>query len=126
MKAWLRLVLIGCVSIVLMAISPVNSVSATEMRTSISGAGATVAAGGTRFVIRIDAQTAQIIREWRIAHGLESTGINAQAAAVSISPQGRTQNSLEQQCGNDGGRLSTNWAASDDATVTNRQRAVCV
>jgi len=126
MKASLRSALIGCVSIVLMAVFPVSSVSANGMRASISGAGATAATGGTRFAIRIDPQAAQIIREWRIAHGLESAGINAQAAAVAISPQGRTQSMLEQQCHNDGGSVSTNLVASGDVAVANRQDAVCV
>ncbi|MHB1272887.1 MAG: hypothetical protein ACYCZD_09005 [Rhodanobacter sp.] len=124
MKASLRSVLIGCVSIVLMAVFPVSSVSANGMRTS--SAGATVATGGTRFAIRIDAQAAQIIREWRIAHGLETAGSNAQVAAVAMSPQGRTQSMLEQQCHNDGGSVSTYPVASGDVAVANRQDAVCV
>jgi len=127
MKASLRsIILTGCVSSILMAISLVGSVSANEMRASISSAGATAATGGTRFAIRIDAKAARIIRQWRIAHGLESAGINAQAAAVAISPQGRTQNLLEQQCRSDGGSVSTYLGASDDAAGTNRQKAVCV
>ena len=126
MKTSLRSILIGCISIVLMAVFPVRSVSANGMRTSISGAGATAATGGTRFAIHIDARAAQIIREWRIAHGLESAGINAQAAAVAMSPQGRTQSMLEQQCHNDGGSVSTYPVASGDAAAANRQEAVCV
>jgi len=126
MKASLRSVLIGCVSIVLMAVFPVRSVSANGMRTSISGAGATTATGGTRFAIRIDARAALIIREWRIAHGLETAGSNAQVAAVAMSPQGRTQSMLEQQCHNDGGSVSTYPVANGDAAAANRQEAVCV
>ena len=125
MKASLRSALIGCVSIVLMVVFPVSSVSANGMRTSISGAGAT-AVGGTRFTIRIDARAAQIIREWRIAHGLETAGSNARVAAVAISPQGSTQSMLEQQCHNDGGSVSTYPVASGDAAAANRRGAECV
>ncbi|TAM60709.1 MAG: hypothetical protein EPN49_08420 [Rhodanobacter sp.] len=127
MKASLRSVLIGCVSIILMAVFPVRSVSANGMlRTSISGAGATTTTGGTRFAIHIDARAALIIREWRIAHGLEKAGSNAQVAAVAMSPQGRTQSMLEQQCHNDGGSVSTYPVARGDAAAANRQEAVCV
>lgn len=126
MKASLRSILLGCASTVLMAIFSVGPASADGMRTSVSGAAATAAAGSTHLVIRIDAQAAQIIREWRIAHGLESTGIKALSAAFALSPQARTRNLLEQQCRNDGGKLSTSGAESDNAAVATRQEAVCV
>ena len=91
-----------------------------------SQAFASEALGGSHLTVSISPGAAQIIRAWRVAHGLESTA-TASLAAAPLTLAFAQPNGWQQRCAQDGGAMHLQPMRSDRAAESVRvQSGVCV
>ena len=91
-----------------------------------SPAFASEARGGTHLTVSISPGAAQIIRAWRVAHGLESAATASLAAAPLASAFAQPAG-WQQRCTQDGGAMHLQPMRSDrTADAVRVQSGVCV